>query len=256
MMLDQVRNLSHQMRLFGIHQSCERRAAEALAQQLHPLEFLRLVLEEELLSRQDRTAKILMTKARFRFRADLEDIDFSFHKDLTKAKVKELSELSFLHNLENLLILGKTGAGKTFLAIAVGKRLCQLGHPIQFLAVNFLFEEIQAAKAAGRYLNYVRALVKAKVLILDDLGLRDYTHEEATSLMDILEERYHKAPLIVTSQVEPQGWLKLFEDPVIGEAIVDRLIHPSQKITLKGEKSYREKLAENKSRLKNDKGLS
>lgn len=256
MMLDQVRNLSHQMRLFGIHQSCERRAAEALAQQLHPLEFLRLILEEELLSRQDRTGKILMTKARFRFRADLEDIDFTFHKNLTKAKVKELSELSFLHNLENLLILGKTGVGKTFLAIAVGRRLCQLGHPIQFVPVNFLFEEILAAKAAGRYLNYVRGLVKAKVLILDDLGLRNYTHEEATSLMDILEERYHKAPLIVTSQVEPQGWLKLFEDPVIGEAIVDRLIHPSQKITLKGDKSYREKLTENKARLKKDDGLS
>jgi len=256
MMLDQVRNLSHQMRLFGIHQCCERRAAEALAQQLHPLEFLRLILEEELLSRQDRTAKILMTKARFRFRADLEDIDFTFHKDLTKAKIKELFELSFLHNLENLLILGKTGVGKTFLAIAVGRRLCQLGHPIQFVPVNFLFEEIQAAKAAGRYLNYVRALIKAKVLILDDLGLPNYTHEEATSLMDILEERYHKAPLIVTSQVEPQGWLKLFEDPVIGEAIVDRLIHPSQKITLKGEKSYREKLTENKARLKNEGGLS
>ena len=124
-------------------------------------------------------------------------------------------------------------------------------HPTQFLPVNFLFEEIQAAKAAGRYLNYVRSLIKAKVLILDDLGLRNYTHEEATSLIDILEERYHKAPLIVTSQVEPQGWLKLFEDPVIGEAIVDRLIHPAQKITLKGEKSYREKLSEKKAGLKN-----
>src|SRR5207249_3363001 len=143
MMLDQVKNLSYQMRLFGIHQACERRASEAFSQQLHPLEFLRLLLEEELLSRKDRTAKALVTKA--------------------------------------------------------------------------------------------------KGLILDDLGLRNYSHEEATSLMDILEERYHKAPLIVTSQVEPQGWLKLFEDPVIGEAIVDRLIHPSQKITLKGEKSYREK---------------
>jgi DNA replication protein DnaC len=251
MMLDQVKNLSYQMRLFGIHQACDRRASEALAQQLHPLEFLRLVLEEELLSRKDRTAKALVTKARFRFRADLEDLDLTFHKDLTKAKIKELSELSFLHNLENLLILGKTGLGKTHLAIALGKRLCQEGHPTQFLPVNFLFEEIQAAKAAGRYLNYVRSLIKAKVLILDDLGLRNYTHEEATSLMDILEERYHKAPLIVTSQVEPQGWLKLFEDPVIGEAIVDRLIHPSQKITLKGEKSYREKLSEKKSSLKN-----
>jgi len=108
MMLDQVKNLSHQMRLFGIHQACDRRAAEAVAQQLHPLEFLRLVLEEELLARKDRTAKALTTKARFRFRADLEDLDLTFHKDLTQAKIKKLAELSFLHNLENLLILGKT----------------------------------------------------------------------------------------------------------------------------------------------------
>jgi DNA replication protein DnaC len=107
MMLDQVRNLSHQMRLFGIHEACERQAQIALSQQLHPLEFLRLLLEDELLSRKDRTAKALVTKARFRFRADLEDLDLAFHKDLTKAKIKELCELGFLHNLENLLILGK-----------------------------------------------------------------------------------------------------------------------------------------------------
>jgi len=242
MILDQVRNLAHQLRLFGIHEACERRAQEALAEQLHPLEFLRLVLEEELLSRKDRTAKALSTKARFRFRADLEDWDYAFHKDIPKAKISELAHLSFFHNQENLLILGKTGLGKSFLAIALGKRLCQEGHGTVFLSVNFLFEEIQAAKAAGRYLNYVRSLTKTKALILDDLGLRNYTHEEATALMDILEERYQKGALIVTSQVEPQGWLKLFEDPVIAEAIVDRLIHPCQKITLKGERSYREKL--------------
>jgi DNA replication protein DnaC len=88
-------------------------------------------------------------------------------------------------------------------------------------------------------------------LILDDLGLRNCTHDEATSLIDILEERYHKASLIVTSQVEPRGWLKLFEDPVIGEANVDRLIHPCQKITLKGDKFYREKISEKKTSLKN-----
>ena len=103
-----------------------------------------------------------MTKARFRFRADLEDLDLTFHKDLSKAKIKELSELRFLHNLENLLILGKTGLGKTHLAIALGKRLCQEGHPTQFLPVNFLFAEIQAAKAAGRYLQYIRSLIKGQ----------------------------------------------------------------------------------------------
>ena len=241
-MLDQVRNLAHQMRLFGIHEACDRRAHEAVAEQLHPMEFLRLLLEDELLSRKDRTAKALTTKARFRFRADLEDWDYAFHKDVPKAKISELSHLSFFHNHENLLIHGKTGVGKTHLAIALGKRLCQEGHATVFLSVNFLFEEIQAAKAAGRYLHYVRSLTRAKALILDDLGLRNYTHEEATALMDILEERYQKGPVIVTSQVEPQGWLKLFEDPVIAEAIVDRLIHPCQKITLKGERSYRENL--------------
>lgn len=241
-MLDQVRNLAHQMRLFGIHEACERRAQEAVAEQLHPMEFLRLLLEDEHLSRKDRTAKALTTKARFRFRADLEDWDYVFHKDVPRAKIAELAQLSFFHNHETLIINGKTGVGKTHLAIALGKRLCHEGHATVFLSVNFLFEEIQAAKAAGRYLNYVRSLTKAKALILDDLGLRNYTHEEATALMDILEERYQKAPVIVTSQVEPQGWLKLFEDPVIAEAIVDRLIHPCQKITLKGDRSYRENL--------------
>jgi len=255
MMLDQVKNLSHQMRLFGIHEACERRAQEALSQQLHPLEFLRLVLEDEVLSRKDRTAKALVTKARFRFRADLEDWDYSFHKDVPKAKISELAHLSFFHNQENLLIIGKTGLGKTHLAIALGKRLCHEGHLTVFLPMNFFFEEIQAAKAAGRYLHYVKNLTKTKVLILDDLGLRNYTHEEATSLVDILEERYQNGPVIVTSQVEPQGWLKLFEDPVIAEAIVDRLIHPCEKITLNGERSYREKIKENKIGLKKEGGL-
>lgn len=252
MMLDQVKTLTHQLRLFGMHEACERRAETAVAQQLHPLEFLRLLLEDEGLARKDRTAKALTTKARFRFRADLEDWDYHFHKDLPKARVAELAALSFFHHRENLLLLGKTGMGKTHLAIALGKRLCQDGQATVFLPMNFLFEEIQAAKAAGRYLPYVRSLIKARVLILDDWGLRTYTHEEATALIDILEERYQKAPVIVTSQVEPQGWLKLFEDPVIAEAIVDRLIHPCQKITLKGERSYREQMKEKQSGLKKD----
>lgn len=241
-MLDQIKNLSHQMRLFGIHEAADRRAQSAISGQLHPLEFLRLILEDELLSRKDRASKALTTKARFRFRADLEDWDLNFDRGITRQKIRELSSLAFFHNKENLLILGKTGEGKTHLGIAIGKRLCQEGHKTLFLPVNFLFEEIQAARAAGRYLSYIKTLIKTEALILDDFGLRNYTHEEATSLMDILEERYQKGVTIVTSQVTPEGWMKLFEDPVIAEAIVDRLVHPSQKLLLKGGGSYREKL--------------
>jgi len=233
-MLDQIKNLSYQMRLFGIHEASERRASEAVSGSLHPLEFLRLLLEDELLSRKDRTSKMLVTKAKFRFSADLEDWDTSFDRGVTRQKMKELSLLSFFHNRESLLVLGKTGEGKTHLAIALGKRLCREGCKTLFLSTNFLFEEIDAARTSGKYLSYLKTLVKADALILDDFGVRGYSHTEATSLLDLLEERYQKGVVIVTSQVNPEGWKKLFEDPVIAEAIVDRLVHPSQKILLNG----------------------
>lgn len=245
-MLDQVKNLSHQMRLFGIHASCERRSQEAMSGQLHPLEFLRLILEEEILFRKNRTSKVLTTRAKFRFSADLEDWDMSFDRGITQQRLKELSLLTFFYNRENLIILGKTGEGKTHLAISLGKKLCQSGFKTLFLPMSFLFEEISASRASGKYLSYVKNLIKPNVLILDDFGLRNYSHEEAMSLMDLLEERYQKGVVVITSQVNPEGWTKLFEDPVIGEAIVDRLVHPSQKLILKGGGSYREKLKNQK----------
>ncbi len=252
-MLDQIKNLSYQMRLFGIHAACDRRAQEAVSQQLHPLDFLRLILEDELLSRKDRASKMLTTRAKFRFTADLEDWDMSMDRGISRQKIRELSSLGFLHNKENILLLGKTGEGKTHLAIAIGKRFCQEGHKTLFLPVNFFFEEISAARTSGKYLPYLKAIIKTEVVILDDFGLRNYTHEEATSLMDLLEERYQKGIVILTSQVNPEGWMKLFEDPVIAEAIVDRLLHPSQKIILKADRSYRENLGK-KENLESQKG--
>lgn len=240
-MIDHTRKLAHQLRLFGVHAHLERRAAEALSNQLHPLEFLKLILEDESLARKDRIAKSLATRAGFRSSAEVEDWDSTFDRGIPKAKLKELATLGFFFNQENLLLFGKTGEGKTHLAIALGRRLCAEGLPTVFMPVNVLFEEVAAAKAAGGYLKFIRKLNKAKALVLDDFGLRAYTHEEATVLVDLLEDRYRRGVVIVSSQVDHRGWLKLFEDPVIGEAIVDRLVHPSQRVVLKGG-SYRERL--------------
>lgn len=241
MIHDQMRNLSHGLRLFGVHGGFERRAAQAASQGLSHLEFLRLVLEDEVLQRKERVAKSLKTRAKFRSHANLEDWDQTFERGLTKAKLRELASLSFYHANENLLILGKTGEGKTHLAVAVGQRLCAEGVSVTFSSVNFLFEEVQAAKAAGKYLAYVKRLTQTKVILLDDFGLRNYTHEEANVLVDLLEDRHRRGSVIVTSQVDPRGWQKLFEDPVIAEAIVSRLEHPSQRLNLRGG-DYREKL--------------
>jgi DNA replication protein DnaC len=240
-MNEQIQRLSHELRLHGIHANFESRAAQATSKGYHPLEFLHLLLEDERLYRKDRLGKSLTTRAKFRHLCDLEDWDASYDRGINKAQLKELSTLGFYRDSTNLHILGKTGEGKTQLAIAVGKRLCQEGLSVAFLPMSLLFEEVLANRSSGTLLGYLRRLSQTKVLIFDDWGLRNYTHEEATVLVEILEARTKKGPVIVTSQVNPNAWIKLFEDPAIAEAVTDRLRNPSQKVTLKGG-SYRERL--------------
>lgn len=159
---------------------------------------------------------------------------------MTKPQFRELSQLGFYQNKENLILVGSTGLGKTHLAIALGKKLCTESVGVQFHSMNLFFEEFLAERASGKYLSFLKKMKQVPVLILDDFGLRNYTHEEASTLLDLLEERYLKGSIILTSQVEPRGWMKLFEDEVIGEAIIDRLTKPSKQIILKGA-SYRDK---------------
>lgn len=253
MITDQIKHITHKLRLIGINESVERRYTEMRANSLDPLEWLRLLLEDEDLHRRNAHTQRLITKARFRTGADIEDWDSTFDRGIPKLKLIELSKGSFYHNRENLIFLGKTGEGKTHLAQAIGRRLCQEEIRVHFMSVNLLFEEIISQKMANRYLTFIKNLNKSQVLILDDFGIRSYTHDEATALMDILEERYRKHPVVITSQVDPKGWLKLYEDPVIAEAIVDRLCNPSQKITLKGG-SYRERIGLNSSNKKTKTG--
>jgi DNA replication protein DnaC len=150
MMNDQIKQLSYGLRLFGVQSGFEKRAEQAGAQSLNHLEFLRLVLEDELLQRKSAAAKRLIARAKFRNFADLEDWDQSIERGFTKAKLRELAQINFYHCKENLLLLGKTGEGKTHLAIAIGRRLCAENVSTLFLPVNFLFQEVMAAKNRRR----------------------------------------------------------------------------------------------------------
>lgn len=235
-MIDQIRNLAHEMRLFGIHAEAERRAKEGADN----LAFLASLLQDEKEHRRERTAKSLVTRARFRSSATLADWDYSLDRGMSRATLKELARGDFFHRKENLLIVGPTGCGKTHLAIALGKSLCEQAIRTKFFSVNLLFEEVRAEKSAGTYLKWLKTLSQTPVLILDDFGLRNYSHDEAVCLMDLLEERYRKGIVIVTSQVAPASWQKNIEDPVIGEAISDRLRNPAVELILRGE-SYRER---------------
>lgn len=239
-MIEEVQKLAHELRLFGIHRDCERRCQRAESDQMSAKDLLKLLLEDEKLFRQERKAKMLATRAKFRSSCYLEDWDDTFQRGINKAKIKDLAQLNFYYDRKNLLIEGKTGVGKTHLATAIGHRLCSQGISTKFYSTNLFFEEVNAEKASGNYIKFIRKLSKIDTLILDDFGLRSYTHEEANVLQDLLEERYRKGSVITTSQVSAKGLQTLFKDPVIAESIVDRLRNPAIELTLTGE-SYRQK---------------
>jgi hypothetical protein len=167
---------------------------------------------DEALFRKDRVAKILATRARFRSSAEIDDWDGTYDRGVAKAKLKELASLGFFLNQENLLLLGKTGEGKTHLAVALGRRLCAEGIQTTFLSVNLLFEEFAAAKAAGKYLPLPDSSTSPRCSSW--MTRTPLVHARGSdNPVDLLEDRYQRGVVVVTSQVDPCGWLKLFEDP-------------------------------------------
>jgi DNA replication protein DnaC len=229
-----------QLRLFGLRENAERRIAEAVSANLHPEEFLLLLLDDEIAQRKEMLSKRLQTKAKFRYDAHHEDWDWLFERGMSKTKIQDAISLGFLRDREQLLLLGPTGIGKTHLAIAIGRRACHTGKTVAFFGMNTLFEEALGTKASGKYRFWLKTTASRDLIILDDFALRKYTHEEGSIILDLLEEHHKKGSIVVTSQVAAEGWPGLFDDPVLGEAIVDRMTKPQKSLIFDGA-SYRDK---------------
>lgn len=241
MSLAEIKTLTHQLRLLGMHNAVERRIANARAEGLTVDEFILSLLEDEKQHRKNVATKVLETRAKFRRDSLLENWDNSFDRGITKTKLRELAELGFWTLKKNLIIVGSTGCGKTQLSIALGRAACQMELTVLFISVQQLLAEASAEKGAGNFQKWLRKIKKFDVMILDDFALRPYTHDEAVFMVDLFEDRYRKKIQIISSQVDVGGWKTLFEDPIVADALIDRLKNPSEKIELKGT-SYRNKL--------------
>lgn len=232
------------LKLFGMREALDYRVSNAAQSSFSHQDFLLTLIEDELIYRKNKKSERLRKRAKFRDRAALEDFEVSKERGITKVTIKGFNGLYFLEKKQNLIFIGGTGVGKTYLAQGIGHHTCSEGHEVYFTSMNLLFEEVMAQKAAGKYLDFIKKLSRVELLIIDDFGLRNYTHLEANTLYDILEEKYNKGAVIVTSQVKPLGWKSLFEDEVIAEAILDRLVSNSQEYLLTGS-SYRKKQGKN-----------
>lgn len=229
-----------ELKLQGLREALPKRLEELHSQQWSPSEFLNLCLEDEKLHRQNLRLRRRLREANFPIAASIENLDFTTDRKLRKSLIRELASASFVPQGQNILIAGPTGVGKTHLACALGQAACRQGFSALFFPLNRLLEKIAMVRAQGRYLSFLRKLTSVDVVILDDLGLRALTAVQLQDIYDLVDGRVESLSTIVTTQLPVENWREILPDPVLCEAITDRIVQKAIMIEMEGE-SYRKK---------------
>lgn len=198
-------------------------------------EFLAEALAAEWAGRNLKTTEGRMRLARFPWIKTLEAFDFSFQPSIDRKVVRELGGLSFIGRAECVVFLGPPGVGKTHLAIALGVKAVEAGYSTLFLTVEELNARLARARSSGRIETVLAQLARPKLLVLDELGYLPFSREEASSLFRLLSRRYERGSVIITSNKGFADWGEIFSDTVLATAILDRLLHHSTTINIKGE---------------------
>lgn len=236
-------DLLYQLKLHGIRENLGARVKQSLDQDISYEGFLNLLLHDEHSHRKAVRVKNLIKRASFRQHAHLEAFDFSISRGLDKKQIADLGTLRFLNDGLNLIISGPTGVGKSYLATAIGNHACRHSKSVIFFRLNTLIEKFSLERAKGTYLNMLKRLEAFDLMIIDDFGIKPLESRQYQDLFDLIDERSSEGKaFIITTQVPIENWGEIIDDPVICEAITDRLVSRSLKINMKGE-SYRGKRA-------------
>jgi len=212
----------------------------------HP-EGHQLIAQLSEAERQNRTqyrTQLFLKLSKLRYAGTLEEISYGHHRNLSKEQILHLADCSYVDRSENILISGATGAGKSFLACALGHQACVMGYKTLYLNLNRFTERIMVAKLDGSFVKLLNQLDRATLLILDDFGLAPMDQNTRLALLQILEDRYHKKSTIIASQLPISKWHEYIAEPTLADAIMDRLMANAHRLELKGE-SMRKKSVKN-----------
>ena len=202
-------------------------------------DLLDRLFEDELATRESRRVRNALKLSGIPAMKTLDSFDFAFQPSLDKVRITELASLSFLEKKENVLLLGPPGVGKTHLAVALGIKACQCGFSVYFTTLDDLVKNLSAAEAAGKLKQKMRTYThKSALLIVDEVGYLPLSRKEANYLFQLVSVRYEKSSLILTSNKSFTEWNEILGDEVIAAAILDRLLHHSHVLSVRGQ-SYR-----------------
>ena len=229
-----------QLKLPGMLLSLENRAAQAAEGQLGPTEFLALLLDDELERRNQAKFSRALQESGIEPSKTLAQFDFAAAPQLNRTLILELANASFVGRAENLLLCGPTGTGKSHISHALAFEALKRGHSVWVRPAHRLLADLNAARADGSYRRRFAKLCSLDLLAIDDLGLRPLSVQASEDLYEIIQERYERRSLIVTSNRALHEWPEIFSDSLLASAALDRLTHHSQTILIQGQ-SYRQR---------------
>ena len=212
---------------------------EIMANSSHNLsleESLAMMVDRELILRDNRRLARLLKSAKLRYpSASIHNIDFSDRREFNKEQVRELTHCDWVQKMRNVILTGPTGSGKSYLACALGHQACQKGFRTKYFRVTRLIEQLRLSHADGSYTRLLEQLAKIDLLILDDWGIDQLDRQGRRDLLEVLEDRYAKSSTIITAQLPTDHWHNFIGDDTIADAVCDRVMSNSYRLTFKGD---------------------
>jgi len=231
----QIETQFGQLRLHGMNRSWKSLLETRRQSELSLEEGLEILLQAEQQDRENRRFDRLQKNARFRYRASIEEIRYDASRGIDKALIARLATGEYLSKGESVLITGSTGCGKSFIASALGHQACAQGHKVAYFNTQKLMMKTKMSRAEGTVFKLFDGLSKAALLIIDDFGLTNLGQQQQLDLMEMIEDRHAKSSTIIASQLPVSSWFDVIGEETIADAILDRLVHTSHRIELKGE---------------------
>lgn len=233
--MNQIESQLNQLKLYGMSRSWQALLETRRSHELTLSEGLELLLQAEQQDRSDRRFERLQKNARFRYQASIEELKMEAARGLDKGLVTQLATGEYLSKGESVLISGATGCGKSFLASALGNRACALGYKVAYFNVQKLMLRTKMSRLDGTIYKFFEKMAKTDLLILDDFGLTHLEQQQRLDLMEMIEDRHGRTSTIIASQLPVANWYDVIGEETIADAILDRLVHASYRIELKGE---------------------
>ena len=230
-----------QMKLYGMHGAFKTSIETGKTDTYTLDQFVSMIIDAEWDDRNNRKIERMIRNARFHYKSSIENIIYDVSRNIEKTKILRLAECGYIEQSENVLITGSTGAGKSYLATALGYQACIEGYRVMYVNTTKLFSKLKMAKADGSYLKELSKIERQHLIILDDFGLQPLDSQNRIALLEIIEDRNNKGSIIITSQLPVTGWYEIIGEKTIADAILDRLIHQSHRIELAGESMRRKR---------------